>query len=68
MTATITNQRVNIRLTREQHEYLNEISWRNRTSMTEYVRELISKDMKVTNIKPATGNAATGLTQDYDGF
>lgn len=65
MTATITNQRVNIRLTHEQHEYLSEIAWRNRTNMTEYVRELINADIKKQQSVKASKQA---VVNDYDGF
>lgn len=37
---------LSIRVTPEQREYLNEMAWRNRTSLKDYVTELIQEDME----------------------
>lgn len=60
--------RINLRLPKTHHDYLSEVSWKARTNMTQYMRELIEKDMRVNNYKTAQSEASAGLDNPYDGF
>jgi hypothetical protein len=58
-------KRLNLALEQKMFFFLEDISWQNRTNKTQWLRDLIQKEMDKT--KPATGNTATGVN-DYDGF
>lgn len=35
---------MSLKVTKDNHEYLNDIAWWNRTTMSNYINELIKKD------------------------
>ena len=48
---SIDKKNINLALYGQHHEYLKEISWRNRLTVTEYINKLIAEDWDRTGLK-----------------